>query len=63
MKNLLVKETKSGIIADFKEGEGENLEKYKWVEENGEYYLEPTDRHYIRRWGRWWESYAEEDKG
>lgn len=58
MKNLIVRQKKTGIIVDFKPGQGDNIEEFRWVEEKG-YELEQTDRCYIRRWGKWWETYPD----
>ena len=59
MKNLIIRHAKTGTVVDFKKGEGENIENYRWCESEG-YVLEPTDKYYTKKWQRWWETYEGE---
>lgn len=53
-KNLIVRETKYGRVVDFLEGEGKSIEKYRHLEESGEFKIEATDDKYLCRYGKWW---------
>ena len=56
-KNLIIREAKHGRVVDFREGIGNKIDDYKWLEDMGEFIVESTDLHYTNKWGKWWETY------
>ena len=59
-KNLVIKDTKTGRVVFFREGLGHKIEEYLWLKGEG-YAVETTNRHYIQRWGKYYEDTPEEE--
>lgn len=54
MANLIVRESKYGRVVDFLEGKGDKKDDYKYLEDYGQYKVEITDEHYVKKWDKWW---------
>ena len=58
--NLLIRDGKTDRVVFFREGLGHKIEDYRWLEGEG-YKIETTNRHFIQRWGKYYEDTPEEE--